>query len=174
MNRRQFIKLAGVTLAVSSAGCALAKTKKRIAPNIIYILADDMGFGDVDSFNANSKIPTPHFARLSREGMRFTDAHTSSGVCTPTRYGILTGRYSWRTHLKGGVLNGHSSHLIDPQRETVASLLKKQGYATACVGKWHLGMDWPSTDGKEINRTAARNIDFSKPILNGPLDVGFD
>ena len=174
MNRRQFIKLAGATLAASSAGCALAKTKKQTAPNIIYILADDMGFGDVDSFNANSKIPTPHLARLSREGMRFTDAHTSSGVCTPTRYGILTGRYSWRTHLKGGVLNGHSPHLIDPQRETVASLLKKQGYATACVGKWHLGMDWSSTDGKEVNRTAARNIDFSKPLANGPLDVGFD
>jgi arylsulfatase A-like enzyme len=143
-------------------------------PNIIYILADDMGYGDVGCFNENSKIPTPNLNRLADEGMRFTDAHTNSSVCTPTRYGILTGRYSWRTSLKKGVLGGHSPHLIDPQRETVASLLKKQGYATACVGKWHLGMDWASIDGAGVKKTAARNVDFSKPIVNGPLDMGFD
>ena len=143
-------------------------------PNIIYILADDMGYGDVGCFNEKSKIATPNIDRLAAEGMRFTDAHTNSSVCTPTRYGILTGRYAWRTHLKGGVLNGHSPHLIDPKRETVASLLKGQGYATACIGKWHLGMDWTSTDGKEVSRTAAQNVDFSRPLGNGPLDVGFD
>ena len=174
MDRRQFVKLAGVALAGCSVSYASVNTKKQSRPNIIYILADDMGYGDVDSFNEDSKIATPHLARLSREGMRFTDMHTSSGVCTPTRYGILTGRYSWRTSLKKGVLGGHSPHLIDPQRETVASLLKKQGYATACVGKWHLGMDWASTDGEEVKKTAAKNVDFSKPIANGPLDVGFD
>jgi arylsulfatase A-like enzyme len=143
-------------------------------PNIVYILADDMGPGDVRAYNKDCKFPTPNIDRMAAEGMKFMDAHTSSGVCTPTRYGILTGRYSWRTHLKNGVLNGHSPHLIDPARETVASLLKRNGYATACIGKWHLGMDWASTDGKEVKRTAPTNVDFSVPLRNGPPDVGFD
>ena len=93
-------------------------------PNIIYILADDMGYGDVSALNENSGIPTPHIDRIADEGMIFTDAHTSSSVCTPTRYGLLTGRYAWRTHVKNGVLQGHSEHLIDPDRETVATFLK--------------------------------------------------
>ena len=87
--------------------------------------------------------------RLASEGMYFTDAHTGSAVCTPTRYGLLTGRYAWRTRLKSGVLWGYSPHLIDPGRMTVASLLKQKGYHTACVGKWHLGLDWQTTDGKK-------------------------
>ena len=143
-------------------------------PNIIYILADDMGFGDVSCNNENSKIQTPHIDRLGAEGLRCTDAHTSSGVCTPTRYGILTGRYSWRTAKKSGVLQGHSPHLIDPRRETVASFLKKRGYATACIGKWHLGMTWAAKDTGEVNGSTGQNVDFDKPIENGPLDVGFD
>jgi arylsulfatase A-like enzyme len=143
-------------------------------PNIIYILADDMGYGDVGCYNEDSKIATPHLNRLADEGMRFTDAHTSSSVCTPTRYGILTGRYAWRTSKKSGVLQGHSNHLIKTSRETVASLLKKQGYATACFGKWHLGMDWTSTDGEKVSASDGKNVDFSKPVANGPLDVGFD
>lgn len=143
-------------------------------PNIIYILADDMGIGDVKAYNPNGKIMTPNIDRLAAEGMKFMDAHTNSSVCTPTRYGILTGRYAWRTHLKKGVLGGHSAHLIEPSRETVASLLKKQGYSTACVGKWHLGMDWPSTDGKDIRASKPTNVDFKAPIQNGPLALGFD
>jgi len=135
-----------------------------------------MGQGDVGAYNKDSKIATPHIDRLSREGMKFTDTHTSSGVCTPTRYGILTGRYSWRTsRLKKGVLGGHSTHLIEPTRETVASLLKKQGYATACVGKWHLGMDWKITaPGKAGKRVTWKNVDPKAPIQNGPNSVGFD
>jgi arylsulfatase A-like enzyme len=152
------------------ASCLQAADK----PNIIYILADDMGPGDVMAYNKDCKFPTPHIDRLAREGMKFMDAHTSSGVCTPTRYGILTGRYAWRTRMKGGVLQGHSNHLIDTNRETVASFLKKQGYATACVGKWHLGMDWSSTDGEPVNKTAPTNVDFTIPVKNGPQDVGFD
>ena len=143
-------------------------------PNIVYILADDMGPGDVMAYNKDCKFPTPNIDRLAAEGMKFMDAHSNSSVCTPTRYGILTGRYAWRTFLKTGVEHGHDMHMIDPERETVASLLKKQGYATACVGKWHLGMDWTSTDGKEIAQTKPTNVDFSAPMKNGPLDVGFD
>ncbi|WP_146397338.1 sulfatase family protein [Planctomycetes bacterium CA13] len=145
-------------------------------PNIVYILADDMGQGDVGAYNKDSKIPTPHIDRLASEGIKFMDTHTSSGVCTPTRYGILTGRYSWRTPtLKQGVLGGHSPHLIEPTRETVASFLKKQGYATACIGKWHLGMDWKVIDpGKVGKRISYKNIDPTAPITNGPNSVGFD
>ncbi|MEH6550570.1 MAG: arylsulfatase [Pseudomonadales bacterium] len=142
-------------------------------PNIVYILADDMGIGDVTAFNANSKIATPHLDQLANEGMRLTDVHTNSAVCTPTRYGILTGRYAWRSRLKNGVTKGHSDHLITADQETVASLLKKQGYATAVVGKWHLGMDWTSTDGLSI-KPAGKNVDLSAALRNGPNSVGFD
>ncbi|MGY6649328.1 sulfatase family protein [Wenyingzhuangia sp. IMCC45574] len=142
-------------------------------PNIIFILADDMGPGDVKAYNKDSKILTPNIDRLAKEGVRFMDAHTSSGVCTPTRYGIITGRYSWRTHLKKGVLNGHSPHLIPSSRETVASMLKKQGYKTACIGKWHMGMDWKiMPNAKE--KKPKREIDMAAPIKNGPNTVGFD
>lgn len=146
--------------------------------NIVYILADDMGQGDVSSYNPNGKIPTPNIDRLAAEGMRFTDPHTGSSVCTPTRYGIMTGRYAWRTHfLKKGVLGGFSPHLIEPTRETVASFVKKQGYQTACIGKWHLGMDWATKDGpvlKQALRVSGKNVDVTKPIANGPRSVGFD
>jgi arylsulfatase A len=143
-------------------------------PNIIYILADDMGYGDVSALNENSKIITPNIDRIADEGMTFFDAHTNSSVCTPTRYGILTGRYAWRTRMKNGVLQGHSDHLIDMDRETVASFLKKQGYTTAVVGKWHLGMDWTSNDSLEVHAPTGSNVDFSIPAKNGPLDIGFD
>lgn len=111
-------------------------------PNIVYILADDLGYGDVRCLNPESKIPTPHMDRLAAEGMTFTDAHSPSAVCTPTRYGLLTGRYAWRTRLKNGVLWGYSPGLIDQGELTVAQFLNDQGYATACIGKWHLGLGW--------------------------------
>ena len=163
-------KLSIATLSIF-ATTLLASAAK---PNIVYILADDMGSGDVMAYNKDCKFPTPNIDRLAAEGMQFMDAHSNSSVCTPTRYGILTGRYAWRTFLKTGVEHGHDMHMINPERETVASLLKKQGYATACVGKWHLGMDWTSTDGKEIAQTKPQNVDFSAPMKNCPLDVGFD
>ncbi|MDZ8117004.1 sulfatase family protein [Pontiella agarivorans] len=148
-----------------------------VPPNIVYILADDMGPGDVSCYNAEGKISTPNIDRLAREGMKFMDMHTNSSVCTPTRYGILTGRYAWRTsQLKMGVLNGYSQHLIEPTRETVASLLKKQGYATACIGKWHLGMDWQQTPGSHLTgkKISWKKVDPKAPIKNGPNSVGFD
>ena len=114
-------------------------------PNIIYILADDLGYGDIKTFNANGKIKTPHIDMLASDGIKFTDAHTSSSVCTPTRYGILTGRYNWRSKLKKSVLSGTSNALISKDRTTVASFLKQNGYFTGFIGKWHLGWDWSFT-----------------------------
>ena len=113
------------------------------APNIVYILADDFGYGDLHAMNPErGKIPTPHLDRLATQSMRFTDAHSGSSVCTPTRYGLLTGRYAWRTHLQRGVLDGTDDPpLIAAGRLTVASFLKQQGYTTAAIGKWHLGFD---------------------------------
>ncbi|HEY1052848.1 MAG TPA: sulfatase-like hydrolase/transferase, partial [Prosthecobacter sp.] len=147
-------------------------------PNIIYILCDDLGYGDVKCLNPEGKIATPHMDRLAKEGMIFTDAHSGSSVCTPTRYGIMTGRYAWRSKLQSAVLGGLSPRLIEQGRMTVANLLKEKGYATACVGKWHIGMDWVKTgDVSELSiETPAQvnNVDYTKPITNGPQSVGFD
>lgn len=154
------------------------KTKQTHAqPNIIYILADDLGYGDVSIYNQNSKIQTPNIDQLALNGVMYTDAHTSSAVCTPTRYSILTGRYNWRTRLKEGVVSGYSKSLIKPNRTTVADLLKQQGYNTAFIGKWHMGWDWAitKTDSLNIDNLKARpQVDFSKPIKNGPNTHGFD
>ena len=117
-------------------------------PNIVYILADDLGYGDIQALNPeNGKIPTPRIDQLAAEGMVFTDAHTSSAVCTPSRYSILTGRYNWRSTLQAGVTWGFSPALIDEDRLTVAGFLREHGYTTACIGKWHIGMDLPSKNG---------------------------
>ena len=130
-----------------------------------------MGWGDPACYGA-TKIPTPNFDRLSSSGMRFTDAHSASAVCTPTRYGVLTGRYAWRTRLKQGVLLGYDEPLIDEGRMTVASMLRQHGYYTGCIGKWHLGLEWARKDPSQP--PAEENIDFSNPIRRGPLSVGFD
>jgi arylsulfatase A-like enzyme len=147
-------------------------------PNIIYILADDMGYGDVRHLDPACAFPTPNIDRLGQEGLTCTDAHSSSAVCTPSRYSLLTGRYCWRTMLNRGVLNGSSPHLIEPGRLTLASLLKQAGYRTACIGKWHVGWDWavrPGHTATDAWRGADQAwIDYSKPIGNGPTTVGFD
>jgi len=145
-------------------------------PNIIYILADDLGYGDLASYNAKSKIPTPYLDQLAKEGRRFTDAHAPTSVCTPTRYAILTGRYSWRTRLQRGVLGPWDKPLIAADRLTVPALLKQHGYTTACIGKWHLGMTWPTKDGQPPSSAtnALSNVDFTKPITDGPITRGFD
>jgi len=150
--------------------------KAQAKPNIIYILADDLGIGDVTTFNKNCKIATPNIDKLAAEGMKFTDAHTSSAVCSPTRYGILTGRYNWRSRLKQGVLSGTSKALIPNSRSTVASMLKNNGYMTAYIGKWHLGWDWAkkeSSSEQNLKSINIENIDFSKPVTNNPNDLGF-
>ncbi|MCX7044139.1 MAG: arylsulfatase [Candidatus Sumerlaeota bacterium] len=163
-------------------------------PNIIIILADDIGYGDVQCYNPQrGKIPTPCIDRLAKQGMRFTDGHSSSGVCSPSRYALLTGRYHWRSRLQQGIVGVFGEPLIASDRLTIASLAKQQGYQTACIGKWHLGWDWPvepgqrkllqgpPKDGKDDearvtppeNLAAWREI-FSKPIPGGPTTRGFD
>lgn len=178
---------AGTQLSLSGlliSSCTSSSVEKQQAqnkPNIIYILADDMGYGDIRGLNPESKIPTPHLDGMIKRGMHFTDAHTPSAVCTPTRYGVLTGRYCFRTRLEKGVLVGHSPSLIEPGRTTVATVLKSEGYVTACIGKWHLGLDWPKKDTKkplfegnpwDIGNTS--NIDYSGTIHGGPCEHGFD
>jgi len=163
-------------------------------PNIVYILADDMSYDSVSALNEKmGPLKTPFIDQLASEGMIFTDAHSGSAVCTPTRYGILTGRYCWRTDLKSQVLWEWGRPLIERGRLTVAELLQQQGYRTGMVGKWHLGMTWLDADGKVANhdverhdsffkkgaaaercKAAAARIDFSKPIADGPINHGFD
>ena len=135
------------------------------APNVIVVMADDLGIGDISPTNPNCKIKTPNLQRLADEGITFLDAHTPSSVCTPTRYGLLTGRYNWRSRLARGVLSGRSDHLIPASRPTLGHLMKRAGYHTAMVGKWHLGWDWHKVDGK---------IDFTQAVKNGPDINGFD
>lgn len=161
--------------APSAAPGAEPAPQPSSAPNILYLLCDDLGYGDIRYFNPAGKIPTPHLDRLAAAGMVFTDAHSGSSVCTPTRYGILTGRYSWRTRLQNGVLNGFSKPLIAPDRLTVPALLQRHGYHTACIGKWHLGLDWPLPSGGNLARDGdSRRIDYRQPIRNGPTQLGFD
>lgn len=150
-------------------------------PNVIVILADDMGYGDVRALNPKSKIPTPALDKLAREGASFTDAHTPSSVCTPTRYGLLAGRYCWRTRLKKGVLNGYSPPLIAPDRLLLSGLLKQNGYYTGIVGKWHLGLgfqkkrsDTPVPNGRPVRHRDGSRFDFTKPLTDGPHSRGFD
>ena len=165
--RRAFLKtVAGVGIGASLlpfSGCneLPSQNKQSPPPNIIFIMADDLGYGGLGCYGAK-QIPTPNCDKLAQEGVRFTDAHSGSAVCTPTRYGVLTGRYSWRSWLKNWVIGEHMPLLIDTNRMTVASMLKSKGYKTACVGKWHLG--W----GTEIHP------DWNKNVAPGPLDVGFD
>jgi arylsulfatase A len=155
-------------------------------PNIVYILTDDLGYGDVDSLNPLGKIKTPRLRNFASEGMTFTEAHSSSAVCTPSRYNILTGRYNWRSKLKSGVLGGFSKPLIEENRLTVAQMLRDKGYQTAYIGKWHLGLDWARTPGGAMemdmgedesastNRNSGLGIDFTKPIGRTPVTLGFD
>ena len=164
--RRINLLLTIISIAVLLQGCSSAKKQNEKHPNIIFVLADDLGYGDVSCFNENSKIKTPNLDKMAADGMRFTDMHTSSSVCTPTRYGILTGRYNWRSGIKQGVLGGASKALIPETRTTVASLLKKAGYNTGYIGKWHLGWNWA--------KDSTGKIDFSKPVTHTPNDLGFD
>lgn len=168
---------------------ALTATAAERPPNILLILADDLGYGDIHAYNPDrGKLPTPHLDRLAAEGMRFTDAHSSSGVCSPSRYALLTGRYHWRTRLQNGIVGVFGEPLIAPDRLTVAGLAKRHGYRTAAIGKWHLGWDWPiaeadralfrgakesDTAAPEANRAAWAKV-FGQRIPGGPTTRGFD
>ncbi|MEM7203065.1 MAG: arylsulfatase [Planctomycetota bacterium] len=156
-----------LTVLLSVAAAAPAPAQSR--PNVVVILADDLGYGDVAALNPGSRIPTPNLDLLAVEGITFTDAHAPAAVCTPTRYGLLTGRYCWRSALKSGVLNGYGAPLIEPSRATLGSLFREAGYRTGAVGKWHLGLGFARADAD-----AEASIDWERPIEGGPTALGFD
>ena len=153
----KIILILGVLLL---SGCK-QKTQKNEHPNVVINLADDLGYGYAQVYNSESKIPTPHIDGLAKEGMRFTDAHTPSSVCTPTRYGLLTGRYAWRTELKKSVLWMWDKPLIKKDELTFPKMMKEQNYATACIGKWHLGWRWPSNEGEGFMNDTVPIGDYS-------------
>lgn len=184
ISKKDFLTICGMSVGLSplsSSLCYGTEGIKSTTPNIIYILADDMGYGDIRALNSSSRIPTPALDRMVADGITFTDAHSNSAVSTPTRYGTLTGRYAFRSRLKKGVLVGHDSTLIEKGRETVASFLKKNGYRTACIGKWHLGLNWqckdkdhPLFEGDPWNIKDTKNVDYTARVGGGPADCGFD
>ena len=145
-------------------------------PNVIYILADDMGYGDIHAFNETCPFETPHLDALCKNGVKFTDAHSSSAVCTPSRYSILTGRYNWRSRLKSGVIGGYTEPLIEEDRKTVANLFKENGYRTVMIGKWHLGMSFSKTpEFQEVpDFDACSGVDYKGRIERSPVSNGFD
>jgi len=166
--RRDFLRVTGLGTALAGMPQTLwAADPKKPLPNIVVILADDMGYGDLGCQNGESKIPTPNLDGLAGEGVRFTDMHSPSAVCTPTRYSLLTGRYCWRSRLKKSVLWPWEPPLIEPGRMTLASMLRKHGYRTACVGKWHLGWNWPFV--KDVDKSLGKAVpcdavDWTKPV----------
>jgi len=190
--RREFLKYAGAGAAALALPRWLTAAEAQRAgrrPNIVLVLTDDQGYGDLACQNPKSKIPTPNLDRLATQSVRFTDAHAPTAVCTPTRYAILTGRYCWRSWLKKGVLGPYGKPVIEAGRLTVPAMLKQVGYKTACIGKWHLGWQWPTADGNPAAATgkestvpgggaakkqAGGKIDFTKPIAEGPTTRGFD
>jgi len=195
--RRQFLQEAGLAtvssgalaalMGMTTAGCSKGRFRQ---PHIVLILADDLGYGDAGCYNPASRIPTPSIDRLAGQGARFTDAHSPSAVCTPTRYGLLTGRYAWRTWLRRGVIGGYTPPLIEPTRPTLATVLKTRGYQTGFFGKWHLGLGWTRANGfiptsedaerlfrgswQDADPSTGLNVDFAKPVQGGPTALGFD
>lgn len=170
--------LASLLLAPFAATLAAQPEASATRPNLVVILADDFGVGDIQAHYPENKIPTPHLDRLVSQGRSFTDAHTSSAVCSPTRYGLLTGRYNWRTRLQEWVIAAYEPPLIAEERPTLPGFLKQHGYHTACIGKWHLGWDWPGPQRNRMtekpNGQAFFPWDFSRPIGGGPTHRGFD
>ncbi|WP_321373377.1 arylsulfatase [uncultured Draconibacterium sp.] len=167
MNRYTgIVKLTGIILCSLLISCSVSTIEKNQNPNIVIIYTDDQGSGDVSALNPEAKFNTPNIDKLVTGGVTFTDGHSSDAVCTPSRYTLLTGRYSWRTSLKKGVLRADGPCLIEKDRMTIASMLKDKGYNTAMVGKWHLQMEFAGEKGK--------NRDWSQPFTDGPIEKGFD
>lgn len=157
MKHRSFLRIAAA-LAFAAGFLHAAEVGK---PNIIILYADDMGYGDLGANNPASKIPTPHLDRLAAEGMRFTDGHSSSGICTPSRYAMLTGRHHWRDF--HGIAGPFDGPVFKPGQLTLPAMLRQQGYATACIGKWHLGMDWEAIRKPGTPKKSIKHTDFDLP-----------
>ena len=190
MTTRTFIILSGAAICALCCSVGTANPK----PNIVVILADDLGYGDVGCYNKESKVPTPNLDRMAREGVRFTDGHAPSTVCTPSRYSVMTGRMCFRTGYRGVFDGVGGPCLIEKDRLTLPAMLRDQGYMTACVGKWHIGMTFSTKGGSpayeaKIDEAATKAkswrdggrsleqvklVDFTKPILDGPVHRGFD
>ena len=163
-----------LSLAVKASNAVKDQISK---PNIIFIFADDMGYGDVSALNPFARTQTPNLDKLIQNGITFTEAHASASVCTPSRYGLLTGRYAFRSEKAARGIGGFTGPVIEEGRKTLATLLKKEGYTTACIGKWHLGVGWQTKDEKKPQfnaKTGHSNVDFSKKVKGGPNDYGFD
>ena len=158
----------GFLLLVTASSLSVAADK----PNIMLIFADDMGIDSVGALNDRLGLKTPNLDRLAAEGISFMDAHSTSGVCSPSRYGLLTGRYHWRSRLKRGIVGQWERPLIEDGRLTLPSMLKQHGYVTQMIGKWHLGHNWPKKGGGFTEKLA--EIDFSGSIPGGPNAIGFD
>jgi len=180
MNQKAILR-ACLLCALVVGGRAASVLPDGQLPNIVLILADDLGYGDAGCYNPESRVPTPNIDRLAREGMRFTSAYSPDALCTPSRYSMMTGRYSWRTKHRRSVQLNWEKPLIEEGRMTVPWLLKAAGYTTAGLGKWHLGADFPTTDGLiPVGQGGLRheldgaNIDLSQPLRGGPKDRGFD
>jgi arylsulfatase A-like enzyme len=176
MKSRHFI-LALALSAVLTPSASLHAGQADMLPNILFVLADDLGYGDVACYNSESKVPTPNLDRLAADGMRFTDAHSPSTVCTPTRYSILTGRMQFRTGMKGVFTGAGGPCLIEEGRLTLPQMLRDKGYTTACIGKWHIGLSFFDKDGKRITDQrlkGVQQIDYSRPIPDAPIHRGFD
>lgn len=150
--------------------------KQKKKPNIVYILADDLGYGDISALNENCGFKTSCLDEMAENGLSFTDAHATASVCTPSRYAILTGRYNWRSRLKSSVMGGYSEALIEEDRRTIADILKEVGYRTAAIGKWHLGMNFARKRGYENcpEDKMIEAVDYSGKIERSPITNGFD
>jgi len=186
INPRIHMKLLPTFSALVLGLSLLSTAEAAKKPNILILYADDLGFGDLGCYNKESKIPTPNLDRLAGEGIRFTDGHSSSGICTPSRYALLTGRHHWRDF--HGIVQAMGNSVFKPERLTLPEMLKKNGYNTAAIGKWHLGWDWNAirkpgakpqgaVTGKKKKKVKVDGYDaydWSKSIPNGPLDHGFD
>ncbi|MGC4005724.1 MAG: sulfatase-like hydrolase/transferase [Pirellulales bacterium] len=155
---------AAMMCSVGPAYAQSASASRRTTPNVVILFADDMSPGDLTCYNAQAAWKTPNLDRLAREGLRCDDAHSTSAVCTPSRYGLLTGRYAWRGDLKSGVLQGESPALLEPKRLTLAEFLAAEGYETAMFGKWHLGLDWVREKKAPV---------YDEPFAGGPVAHGF-
>jgi len=164
-SKKTLVLMVSILLSLNFFSCTKQSTENT-KPNIVIIYTDDQGYGDVSALNPEAKFKTPNIDKIADEGIIFTDGHSSDAVCTPSRYSLLTGRYSWRTSLKKGVIGADGPCLIEKDRMTIASMLKSKGYSTAMVGKWHLQMEFAGEKGK--------NRDWSQPFTEGPIEHGFD